>query len=109
VPAAQLLSPLGLLASDPLRPNGRGGGPDALLGTSSIGWLGAVAADLALDLTAVTSDDVQVVRGAYIAMQAVVSAVIVPLALVAVVIGVVNALGTPWGLVRHYWVLASCC
>jgi hypothetical protein len=33
--------------------------------------------------------------------------VIVPLALASVLIGVVNALGTPWGLFRHYWVLVK--
>jgi hypothetical protein len=33
--------------------------------------------------------------------------VIVPLALATVLIGLVNALGTSWGLFRHYWVLAK--
>jgi hypothetical protein len=31
--------------------------------------------------------------------------VIVPLALASVCIGIINALGTPWGLFRHYWVV----
>jgi hypothetical protein len=75
--------------------------------TTSVGWLGAVVAYLALDLTAVTSDDVQAVRGAYSAMDVVVRYAIVPLALASVIIGIVNALGTPWGLFRHYWVLVK--
>jgi hypothetical protein len=75
--------------------------------TTSVGWVGAVAAYLALDVTAASSHDIEVVRGAYVAMQILVAAVIVPLALATVVIGVVNALGTPWGLLRHYWVLAK--
>jgi hypothetical protein len=75
--------------------------------TTSVGWVGAVAAYLALDVTAASSHDVEVVRSAYVAMQVLVAAVIVPLALATVAIGVVNALGTPWGLVRHYWVLAK--
>jgi hypothetical protein len=33
--------------------------------------------------------------------------VIVPLALASVLIGIVNALGTPWGVLRHYWVLVK--
>jgi hypothetical protein len=33
--------------------------------------------------------------------------VIVPLAIASVLIGVVNALGTHWGLVRHYWVVVK--
>jgi hypothetical protein len=33
--------------------------------------------------------------------------VIVPLCLASLVTGPVLALGTPWGLIRHYWVLAK--
>ncbi len=71
---------------------------------TSVGWFGAVLAYLALDITAVTGQDVQTVRGAYAAMDVTVRSVVVPLALASVLIGLVNALGTPWGLVRHYWV-----
>lgn len=71
---------------------------------TSVGWAGAVLAYLAVDVTAVTSQDVPKVRGAYMAMEVMVLYAIVPLALVSVLIGTVNALGTPWGLFRHYWV-----
>lgn len=73
--------------------------------STSLGWLGALIAYLALDITAAVSHDVELVRGFYLAMDALVDFVIVPLALASVVIGVVNALSTPWGLVRHYWVV----
>ncbi|GAA1604618.1 MULTISPECIES: DUF2269 domain-containing protein [Kribbella] len=66
-----------------------------------------MVAYLALDVTTVTSLDLDAVRGAYSAMALVARYVIVPLALASVVIGIVNALGTPWGLVRHYWVLVK--
>lgn len=72
--------------------------------TTSIGWLGAVVVYLVLDVAAVYSDDVGTVRAAYLAMELTIWYAIVPLAVAAVVIGVVNALGTPWGLFRHYWV-----
>jgi hypothetical protein len=72
--------------------------------TSSVGWLGAVVAYLALAVAALTSQDAQTVRAAWIAMELTGWFVIVPLALASVLIGVVNALGTPWGLFRHYWV-----
>jgi len=75
--------------------------------TTSVGWLGAVAAYLVLDITAVTSQDVQAVRSAYLAMAATVWYAIVPLALASVLIGVTNALATSWGLFRHYWVLVK--
>lgn len=74
---------------------------------SSVGWLGAVVAYIALDVAAVTGRDVQTVRAAYIAMELTVYYAIVPLALVSVLVGIVNALGTAWGLFRHYWVISK--
>jgi len=74
---------------------------------SSVGWIGAVAAYLALDVTAVASQDVQLVRAAYLTMELTVLWVIVPLALASFLTGLVMALGTQWGLIRHYWVLIS--
>jgi uncharacterized membrane protein len=74
---------------------------------SSVGWLGAVVAYIALDVTAVTSRDVELVRAAYVAMELTVVYAIVPLALASVVVGVVNAVGTSWGLFQHYWVLVK--
>jgi hypothetical protein len=74
---------------------------------SSVGWFGAVAAYIALDLTAVISDDVQLVRAAYLAMGLTIWYAVVPLAIASVPIGVVNALSSPWGLFRHYWVLVK--
>ena len=75
--------------------------------TTSVGWMGAVLAYIGLDVTASTTQDVDRARSAYVAMEVVATSVIVPLALVSVVIGVVNALGTPWGLFRQYWVLVK--
>jgi hypothetical protein len=72
---------------------------------TSVGWLGAVAAYLALDLAATSSGNAELARAAYQAMEVVVLWVIVPLALASVVGGVVNALGTTWGLFRHWWVV----
>lgn len=74
---------------------------------TSVGWLGALLGYLALDITAVTSQDIPTVRGAYAAMEVTVRYAIVPLALTSVLVGIVNALGTVWGLFRHYWVLVK--
>lgn len=74
---------------------------------SSVGWLGAVAAYLVLAIAALISQDAQTARAAYPVMELIGWFAIVPLALASVLIGVVNALGTPWGLFRHYWVLAK--
>jgi hypothetical protein len=75
--------------------------------TFSVGWLGAVIAFLALAIASVASRDAQMVRGAYLAMGLLVSYVIVPLAVTALLSGLVSAFGTKWGLLRHYWVLVK--
>ena len=74
---------------------------------TSVGWLGAVLGYIALDVTAVNSTDARRVRAAYLAMEVTAVNAIIPLAIASVLIGVVNALGTPWGLFRHYWVLVK--
>jgi hypothetical protein len=73
----------------------------------SIGWIGSVLAYLALGLTAVTTEDDQSLRAAWIAMDLTGWYVIVPLAIASVVTGLIMSLGTKWGLFRHYWVLYS--
>src|SRR5437762_1617630 len=72
--------------------------------TSSVGWLGSVAAFLALALAGLSSHDAETVRSAYIAMYVTTWFVIVPFCLASLCTGVGESLGTPWGLFRHYWV-----
>ena len=72
---------------------------------SSVGWLGAVSGFLALALAGMTSQDVQVVRGAYLMMELTGRFVLIPLSLASLLTGLVQSLGTKWGLLRHYWVL----
>jgi hypothetical protein len=74
---------------------------------SSVGWLGAVAAILALAIAGLTSDDAQRMRSADIAMDLTAWFVIVPLCFASFLTGLVASLGTPWGLLRHYWVLVK--
>jgi hypothetical membrane protein len=75
--------------------------------TLAVGWIGAVAGYIALDVAAATSQDAQTLRAAYLAMELIVWYVIVPLALASLLTGLVMSLGTKWGLFRHYWVLIS--
>ena len=74
---------------------------------SAVGSLGAVAVFLALAIVGLTSEDARMVRAAYIANGVIAWYIILPLVLAALLIGVVQSLGTPWGLFRHYWVLAK--
>ena len=75
--------------------------------TFSVGLLGSIAAFLALAVTGLVSQNVLTVRYAYPAMELVAKFVIVPLAFAALLTGVIQSLGTPWGLFRHYWVIAK--
>ena len=75
--------------------------------TFSVGWLGAVVSFLALALVGLMSTEDQSVRAAYVAMEWITWYVIVPLAIASLVSGVVQSLGTNWGLFRHYWVIAK--
>jgi len=75
--------------------------------TASVGWLGALAVFLAHAVVSLISQDAQVVRAASLAMGLSAWFVILPLSLASLITGLVQALGTPWGLFRHYWVLAK--
>src|SRR5713226_4795639 len=75
--------------------------------TFSVGWLGAGAAFLVLSIAGLTSRDAEIVRGAYLAMKLTAWFAIVPMAFASLLTGIVESLGTRWGLFRHYWVLAK--
>jgi hypothetical protein len=75
--------------------------------TCSVGWLGAVAGFLALAIAGLESRELLVVRSAYVAMNVIGWYVIVPLCFASLVTGLIQALGTPWGLFRHYWVVGK--
>ena len=72
---------------------------------SSIGWVGALAVFLAHSIVSVTSDDVQIVRAACLAMGLSAWFVILPFSLASLATGLLQAVGTAWGLLRHYWVV----
>jgi hypothetical protein len=73
----------------------------------SVGWIGALAAYLVFDLTVVASDDVTTLRASYVAMALVTTKIIIPLALLALLTGLILSLATKWGLFRHYWTVIS--
>lgn len=75
--------------------------------TSSVGWLGSVVAFLVLSVAGLTSEHADTVRGAYVAMNLIGLTAIVPLSLAALLTGLIQSLGTHWGLFKHYWVLAK--
>lgn len=75
--------------------------------TVATGWIGAVVAFIALIVTATRSDAERTLVSTWLAMETIGTNAIVPLALASLVTGIALALGTRWGLFRHYWVTTS--
>ena len=75
--------------------------------TSSVGWLGAVAAFLVLAIVGLRSLDDDTARSLYPTLELMGWYVIVPFSLASLVTGLIQSLGTQWGIFRHYWVVAK--
>jgi hypothetical protein len=73
----------------------------------SVGWLGAVVASVVLGIVGMTSADADVVRAVYLVLEPLGWYALVPFSVFSLGTGLVQALGTRWGLLRHYWVLAK--
>ena len=73
----------------------------------SVGWIGIEAGLLALGLAGLYTRDPEVLRTAYVAVGLFGRIFIVPVSIGALVTGVLLSTGTPWGLLRHYWVLVK--
>lgn len=72
---------------------------------SSVGWVGAVAAFLALAVAGIWNANARSLQGVYLAMDLTTWYVIVPLAFASLGTGIISSVGTPWDLFRHYWVV----
>ncbi len=71
---------------------------------SSISWIGAAVVYVVLALLVLDTTDADTIRGILPAMQTITWYVILPLGIAALATGVVQSLGTRWGLLVHYWV-----
>lgn len=74
---------------------------------SSVGWLGAVLAFLGPAIAGMTSRDIEIARSSYLTMDLIGRSVLVPLSVASLITGLIQGLGTRWGLFRHYWVIAK--
>lgn len=72
---------------------------------ASVGWLGVVAASLALAVVALVTTDPAVTGAVYRVLEPLGWGALVPFSLAALATGVIQSLVSPWGLIRHYWVL----
>lgn len=73
----------------------------------AVGWFGVVVAKLVIEIGAATSSDQDVHRAAYVFMGAFDRAIFPPAALSTLLTGIILSLGTAWGLLRHYWIVAK--
>lgn len=73
----------------------------------SVAWLGASLCLLTLGLTARLTRDPTSAAAAYRAMGMLADTVVIPVSVSALLTGLVLAIGRPWGLTRHYWILAK--
>lgn len=74
---------------------------------ASVGWIGVEAALIALGLTGLTTGDPAVLRASYVAMGLLGSVFLIPVGAATLASGFVLCLGTKWGVVRHWWVVAK--
>lgn len=72
-----------------------------------VGWLGVSLVMLALSVVGMTTNRPELRHGAYLFMETFNVALAVPSVFLAIVTGVTVSLGTPWGLVKHRWVLVK--
>lgn len=70
----------------------------------SVGWLGAVASFLAMNIAALTTSRAELARSMYVAMDVTGLYVIVPASVLTVLTGIVQGMSTQWGVWRHRWV-----
>lgn len=72
---------------------------------ASVGWIGTLGVFLVHALVGLFSADEQIVRAMYMAMSISAWFVILPLSAASFATGMIQALGTAWGLIRHYWIV----
>lgn len=71
---------------------------------TSVAWIGAVAAFLAVAAFGLAGHAVRQ-AGVYAALDVLMWAVIIPAAIASLVTGIAYSVLTSWGLLRHWWVL----
>jgi uncharacterized membrane protein len=71
----------------------------------SVGSIGAVAGFIALATAALVTGDMALAQAAYPAMEVTTWYAILPLVVASLITGIIQSLGTTWGLFRYYWVL----
>ena len=75
--------------------------------TTSVSSIGAVCGFLALAVIGLTTANEFAARSAYMSMEVIAWAAILPLLLASLVTGLIQGLSSEWGIFRHYWVAGA--
>jgi len=73
----------------------------------AVSWLGLTFGDVTLGVAAVVADTPEVQHAMFRALGTIGDVLLLPIAWLAYGTGILLALGTRWGLVRHKWVLTK--
>ena len=73
---------------------------------AGVGWLGLHAVLILLTATGLATGDDHTMLAVYVA-GGMVGELVFPFAAISLATGVILSLGTAWGLLRHWWVLAK--
>jgi uncharacterized membrane protein len=73
----------------------------------SVGWFGAVVAYLCIVVVSSSTLREKAGAGAYLLIDTLLRFVIIPMNFGALITGIVQSLGTNWGLFRYYWVVTK--
>ena len=71
----------------------------------SLSWIGTVIAFFAISIVGLTSHNIEIVRGSYYFMDLISLYTIIPISVLAFLTGLIQSLGTSWGLFRYYWII----
>ncbi|MGW1485400.1 PDR/VanB family oxidoreductase [Micromonospora parva] len=72
-----------------------------------VGWLGVATGMLLLAIIGATADSHELQHGAYLLLSKFEILLAIPSVFLTIITGVVVSLGTPWGLLKHRWVLVK--
>jgi hypothetical protein len=73
----------------------------------SVGWLGAVLTSMVLAVIGLASSDASLVRAVYPLLEQLGWWALIPFSFASLLTGLIQALGSAWGVWRHYWVAAK--
>jgi ferredoxin len=72
-----------------------------------VGWLGIALGMLVLSIVGMTTDRHELRHNTYVLVETFDKALAIPSVFLVIVTGAVVSLGTPWGLIKHRWVLTK--